>query len=91
MRLQICIWAIIIGLVVEKHACYKYEELDVLVLRMYKYELTKSAVMFIEEKYFIADRGGATYYGELGHGFKPAVSIYKTIWCVIECQFLWNG
>ena len=46
--------------------------------------------MPIEEKYLIADRGGATYIGKLGHGFKPSLSIHITIWCVVDCLVQWD-
>ena len=46
--------------------------------------------MSIQEKYLIVDRGGATYIGKLGHGFKPSFSIKITIWCVVDCPFQWD-
>ena len=59
-RLHFGIWAIIIGLVVDRVACFQDERLDVLVLQMYTCAVIKVAVMSIEENYLIVDRGGAT-------------------------------
>ena len=57
---------------------------------MYKCVVTKVAVVSIKEDYLIFYRGGATYFGKLGHGFKSPVSIHITIWCVMECLVQWN-
>ena len=46
--------------------------------------------MSIEEEYMIVDSGGSAYFGELGHGLKPPVSIHLSIWCVIDCPVQWN-
>ena len=51
----------------------------------YQCAVIKVAVMSIGENYLIFDRGGTTYIGELGRGFKPPVSLYIPIWCVMEC------
>ena len=39
----------------------------------------------IKEEYLIVYRGGVAYFGELGHGLKPLVSIHVPRWCVMEC------
>ena len=44
----------------------------------------------IEEDYLIVDRGGAAYVGELGHGLKSPVSIYVSIWFVVDCPVQWD-
>ena len=45
--------------------------------------------MSIEEKYLVVERGGATYFGELGHGFKPPISIHIPRWCVMDRPVQW--
>ena len=46
--------------------------------------------MSTEEKYLIFDRGGATYVGELSHGFKPPISIHIPRFYVIDCKVQWD-
>ena len=46
-------------------------------------------VMSINEKYMIFYMGGTAYVGRLGHGFKPHISIFIPIWCVMDCPFQW--
>ena len=48
VRLQFGILDIIIGLVVDKVACFQDEGLDVLVLHMYKWAVIKVDVMYIK-------------------------------------------
>ena len=48
------------------------------------------AVVSIEEKYLIVDRGGAAYVGGLGNGFNPFVSIHIPIWCVMDYPVQWD-
>ena len=50
----------------------------------------KVAVISIEENYLIVDRGFTTYVGKLGRGFKTAVSIHITRWCVMNFPVQWN-
>ena len=50
----------------------------------------KLTVMYIEEKYLIVYRVGASYIGYLGHGFKPPVSIHIPIWCVMDYPVQWD-
>ena len=47
-------------------------------------------VISIGEKYLIVDRGGATYIGKFGHGFKPSFSIHITRWCVVDSPVQWD-
>ena len=48
------------------------------------------SVISIEEDCFIVDRGYAVYIGELGHVFKPPVSIHIPRWSVMECPVQCN-
>ena len=48
------------------------------------------AVMFTGEKN-IVDSGGATYGGELGHGFKFPISIHIPGWCVVDYKVHWDA
>ena len=89
-RLQFEICSIIVGLVIDQVACFQDEGLDVSELHMYKCAVVKVTVMSIEEYYLIFDRGGATYIGELGHGFKPPISIHIPILCVMDCPVQWD-
>ena len=43
-----------------------------------------------KENYLIVDRAGVTYSGELGHGFKPLVSIHILVWCVVDYPVQWD-
>ena len=43
-----------------------------------------------KEYYLIVDRGGAAYVVELGHGFKPLISIHITRWCLMDCPVQWD-
>ena len=47
-------------------------------------------IVSIEEYYLIFDRGGAIYFGELGHGLNPPVSIHIYRWCVMDCTVKWD-
>ena len=47
------------------------------------------AVISIKEMYLIADRGGFTYSGELGCGFKPPVYIHIPGLCVVDYAVQW--
>ena len=58
---------------------FQYIGLDISALYVYQYAVIKVAVVSIEEKYMIFDRGCAAYVGELGHVFKPPVYIYIPI------------
>ena len=46
--------------------------------------------MSIDEKYLVVDRGGATYVGELGRGFKPPISIHIPRWCLMDFPVQWD-
>ena len=46
-------------------------------------------IFSIKEDYLIVDRGGAAYVGILGHGLNPPLSIYVSIWCVMDCPVQW--
>ena len=47
-------------------------------------------IVSIEEEYLIVDRGGTAYFGELGHGLKPPVSIHIDRWCAMDCPVQWD-
>ena len=47
-------------------------------------------IVSIEEEYLIVDRVCAAYFGALGHGLKPLVSIHVSIWCVMDCKVQWD-
>ena len=47
-------------------------------------------IVSIKEEYMNVDRRGTAYVGELGHGFKPPVSIYVSGWCVMDCPVQWD-
>ena len=44
----------------------------------------------IKEKYLNVDMGGATYVGELVHGFYPSVSIHITRCRVFDYPVRWD-
>ena len=47
-------------------------------------------IVSIKEGYPIVDTGGAAYIGELGHGFKPHVSISIARWFVMDFPVQWD-
>ena len=47
-------------------------------------------IISIEEIYLIVDSGCAMYGEELGHGFKPPVSIHIPVWCVAYYPVQWD-
>ena len=46
--------------------------------------VVEMTIISIEEEYMIVDRGGTTYFGDLGHGLKTPVTIPVAIWCVMD-------
>ena len=84
MRLQFEIWDIIVGLVVEKFACFQDKGLDGSVLHMYKWAIIKEDVMSIKENSLIFDRVGAEYVVELGRVYKPHFYIHIPRLCVMD-------
>ena len=66
--LQFGIWFIIIRLGIDIFACFKDEGLDASVIYRYKCVVIKMTAMSIQENYFIVDRGGAAYIGQLSYG-----------------------
>ena len=61
-----------------------------MVLRITKVAVIEVACMSTEEHYLIVDSVGATDSGELGHGFKPPVSIYIPVRCVVYYSVQWD-
>ena len=90
-RLLFGIWDIIIGLIIDIVDLFQDEGFDVFVIRTYKFRVIKVAVTSTEENYLIVDRGGTAYVVELGHGFKPPVTIHIPIWCVMDFPVQWNA
>ena len=63
MILQFGIQAIIIGLVINRVACFQDEGLGVSAIHMYKCAVIKVNVISIKGNYLIFDSGGAAYIG----------------------------
>ena len=57
---------------------------------MYKCAVIKVAVMSTNENDLIVEKGGSAYIGELGHGFKPHISIHIHRCCVMDCTVQWD-
>ena len=89
MRLQFCIYPIIIGLVDYRVTYFHNKGLDVLALHVTKCAFVEVSIMSIEESYLTFDSGRASYSEELCHGFKPPFSIHITVLCAAEYPVQW--
>ena len=77
-------------MVITRVTYFQDKELDVLILHVTKGVVIEVAVMSIKEMHFIADRGGFTYSGKLGCGFKPPIYIHIPGLCVVDYPVQWD-
>ena len=64
--------------------------MDVFAPGLYQYKVFEVTFLSIKEKYLIFERGENAYFGELGHVFKPLVSIHIPKWFVMDYPFQFN-